>query len=186
MRPTSHHPSPRSHRDVSAGQAGFSLLELMLVVAIMGLLAAAAVPAFSRYIKRVKTSEAVMLLREMYNGATAYFDTEHADGAGQILPHQFPSTAGPTPALATIGIERVVTNWHDSGTWDALKFGIADPHYFAYQFDSSGIDAASQFTASAFGNLDGDAVFSTFVRFATVDAMTVRGSQGLWIQNELE
>ncbi len=169
-----------------ARRRGFTLIELMLVVAILGLLASAAIPAFSRYIKRAKTNEAVMNLREMFNGATTYFASEHADGAGQVLPHQFPLSTGPTPALATIGIDRVVTNWHDSGTWDALKFGIADPHYYAYQFDASGEDAEAAFIATSFGNLDGDATFSTFVRFATIDAMMVHGSQGLWIQNELE
>ena len=64
---------------------------------------------------------------------------------------------------------------------------MSDPQYYAYQYDSAGTQIGSTFTASAFGNLDDDTIYSTFVRVGSVVAGNeVRGGAGLYQQNELE
>jgi hypothetical protein len=68
------------------------------------------------------------------------------------------------------------TVWTDNPIWAALGFFPKDPHRFHYQFEFSNAVRGygeCRFTATAFGNLDNDATFSTYSRSGTIDA---RGS----------
>ena len=55
------------------GKAGFTLLELMVVVAIIGVLAAVAIPAYNDYVKRSQVSEATGLLWGAKTPMAEYF-----------------------------------------------------------------------------------------------------------------
>lgn len=55
---------------------GFSLIELMVVVAIMAFLAMIAVPNFNRFLAKAKRAEAYMNLNSIYAAEKAYF-AEH-------------------------------------------------------------------------------------------------------------
>src|SRR5215510_1927093 len=69
--------------------AGFTLVELMIVVAIIGILAAIAIPAFSRYVKKSRTAEALGQIAKICSASVAYYETDHADSTGAVLPKQF-------------------------------------------------------------------------------------------------
>ena len=60
-------------------QAGFTLVELMIVVAILGILAAIAIPTVTLYIRRTKTAEARTHIAKLFDSTSAYFQMEHVD-----------------------------------------------------------------------------------------------------------
>ncbi|WP_413582080.1 type IV pilin protein [Bdellovibrio sp. HCB288] len=60
-------------RTTRTSQAGFSLVELMVVVAIIGVLASIAVPAVNKYIAKARQSEAKTNLASLYTSEKAFY-----------------------------------------------------------------------------------------------------------------
>jgi len=57
-------------------QKGFTLIELMIVVAIIGILAAIAIPAYSDYTERAKVSELVTMASACKGSVTEFYQSE--------------------------------------------------------------------------------------------------------------
>ena len=133
---------------------GFTLIELMIVVAIIGILAAVAIPAFMKYIRRSKTTEAAMNIRKMYDSTVTYFEAEHATSTGDIVARQFPDANAWTPsgtACAEPGQKFApathLPDW-STATWQALNFSLDDPFYYAYQSFGKPAGAAAKPSAT--------------------------------------
>ena len=177
---------------------GFTLIELMIVVAIIGILAAVAVPAFIKYMRRSQTTEAPANLKKIFDGAKTYFEkggdvTRGSAGKVGVVEQQFPGSTGLTPATKcsdqTGGrcVDDGGTNW-EHATWQVLGFNIADPHYFQYDFiDAAATGKDDYFTAGAYADLDNDGHLSTYERVGSVDTnLRVVGSASLYIKNDIE
>ena len=131
----------------------------MIVVAIIGILAAVAIPGFMAYIKNSKTSEAKTNLDAIKTGAVAWYEAEHNSPDGLVsITKQYPKAdsatkVGTAPSDATIGVKTSptasgVVSALQGKPWSELNFRISAPFYYEYQYIAKATEAADKLDLS--------------------------------------
>jgi type IV pilus assembly protein PilA len=171
--------------DKLRNKRGFTLVELMIVVAIIGVLAALAIYGVRKYLTNAKSAEARMAVGRMAKDAQLAYEKEDvAKGIIALtntaaIAHKLCSTAAAVPLvaanIANLKYQSTPNDWVTppitpgiAAGWTCLKFTMSDPQYFQYEYvldvgDQTGVApgaAGDKFTAHAHGDLDGDALLS--------------------------
>ena len=154
-------------RKLAKGSNGFTLIELMIVVAIIGILASIAIPSFLNYQLTSKRAEAFANLSALSKAQKAYF-AEFNDYVSVVAEPLGATGQGPTTEKRDkSGIDAAFTDvgWVPDGDvyfdYDTVT-PAGDPGMCAPCVDGC-------FTAAAYGDLDGDGALSVFL-FAHPDA----------------
>lgn len=160
-----------------ANSEGFTLVELMIVVAIIGILAAIAIPQFMESVQNAKTAEVEQIMSKMADGSVGYFTAEQRGAKGsagsepwhsgvtagqpvgfdaKVFPGGDKCDLGPIPStLPKAGGKQDPSGYSYSDCEKAVtrKHGVEleDPLYFQYEYTTSknGTDAIATITATA-------------------------------------
>ncbi len=138
--------------------AGFTLVEVMIVVALIGVLASVALPGFLSYQARTRRSEAYANLSAVAQSQAAFYAVKgfyHGTGLSY-----------PDPALyGGLGTKSMPWDVPSEAAFAELGWAPEGQVYYSYETNTpevvgSGCSCSVCFTATAFGDVDGNGQLS--------------------------
>ena len=133
-------------------KGGFTLIELMIVVAIIGILAAIAIPNFLRFQLKAKSSEGKTNLAAIRTAEESYY----AEFGLYVSAFETPTAPGKN---LKIKFDNSGTNGADKG-FDRLGWSPEGYVFFSYEVGQA--NTYSQFTATAEADIDADTTVQTW------------------------